>query len=124
MDTVKQYFFANIIIVTVVGASLLAVIFPSAGKYLDQFNLITPLIIIVFICQGTGVQKLESANFKKYGTALVVGFLISQIIAPVLGFLCIQIMDWKDDSMVGFMLICSMAPTPWSLTPRPCRATA
>ncbi len=111
MNNAWTFFLSNIMIIIVVGASALAITFPTAGKYLDKLSLISPLIVLVFFCQGTGVKKMKSDNFKNYSKVLILGFFISQILAPVLGWLCVKVLGWTDDSMVGFILICSMAPT-------------
>ena len=101
----------NIIIIAVVGGSVAALLFPAFGQKLDSLKLITPLIILVFICQGAGIKKLKSENFSHYSKALIVGFFISQIAAPILAYITVNIMHWDADSMVGFILICTMAPT-------------
>ena len=111
MDKIKSYIIGNVIIVAVVGATVLAFIFPSAGKYLNSLSLTSPLIIAVFLCQGTGVVKMKMSSLKKYSKALIIGFIISQIMAPVLAYAYVKIFDWQADSLIGLILICTMAPT-------------
>lgn len=101
----------NIIIIAVVGGSIAAMLFPAFGQKLDSLKLISPLIIIVFICQGAGIKKLKSNNFTHYSKALLIGFFISQVAAPILAYISVKVMNWDTDSMVGFILICTMAPT-------------
>ena len=105
MDKLKEVIAGNSIIIAVVGASLLAILLPGPGQYLNQFNLISPLILIVFFCQGTGVKPIQSAQFKQYFTILLIGFITSQIAAPILGYYCAKSFNWQGDSFVGFILI-------------------
>lgn len=111
MNKLKSFVLGNIIIVAVVGATLLAFILPSAGKELSAYNLTSPLIIIVFFCQGTGVVKLRLSNLKLYSKALLIGFIISQVMAPILAYGYVKMFDWQGDSLIGLILICTMAPT-------------
>ncbi len=111
MNSINAFILSNVIIVAVVGATALAISLPGPGQYLDSFKLTSPLIIIVFFCQGTGVIKLRMENIKQYSKALVIGFTISQILAPVLAFAYVKLFDWQADSLVGLILICTMAPT-------------
>jgi predicted Na+-dependent transporter len=106
-----DFFLSNIIIITVVSASVLALSFPSLGIYLEPFELIIPLIVIVFFCQGTGIKKNEMPARSNYLKVLLIAFFISQVLAPVLAYGCSRLLNWEGDSLVGFMLICCMAPT-------------
>ena len=111
MDRIKSFILSNVIIVAVVGATALAFILPSAGKYLNSLSLTSPLIIIVFFCQGTGVIKLKLSSLKLYSKALIIGFIISQVLAPILAFAYVKTFNWEADSLIGLVLICTMAPT-------------
>lgn len=111
MNKLKTFILGNVIIVAVVGATILAFLLPSAGKQLSSLQLTSPLIIIVFFCQGTGVIKLKLSSLKLYSRALILGFIISQILAPVLAFAYVKMFNWQDDSLIGLILICTMAPT-------------
>ena len=111
MEKLKKFITSNVIIVAVVGASILAFIYPSFGKNLSSLSLTSPLIIIVFFCQGTGVVKLKISSLKLYSKALIIGFFISQVLAPILGYAYAKTFNWQDDSLIGLILICTMAPT-------------
>ena len=111
MNKVAAFILGNIIIVAVVGATLLAILLPGPGKFLESLSLTSPLIIIVFFCQGTGVVKLKMENIKQYSKALIIGFIISQVLSPLAAFAYVKLFDWQADSLVGLMLICTMAPT-------------
>lgn len=39
------------------------------------------------------------------------GFVISQIIGPLLAYAFVNFLDWRSDNQIGFMVICCMAPT-------------
>lgn len=111
MEKIKNFIIGNVIIVAVVGATVLSLIVPAAGKYLHSLHLTAPLIIAVFLCQGTGVVKLRMESLKQYSKALLIGFIISQVMAPVVAFAYVKLFDWQADSLVGLILICTMAPT-------------
>jgi len=111
MNKLVSFILGNVIIVAVVGATLLAILIPGPGKYLDSLHLTSPLIIIVFFCQGTGVIKLRIENLKQYSKALIIGFIISQVLSPILAFAYVKLFDWQADSLIGLILICTMAPT-------------
>ena len=111
MNKITAFILSNVIIVAVVGATALAIFLPGPGQYLDTFHLTSPLIIMVFFCQGTGVIKLRMENLKQYSKALIIGFAISQILSPILAFAYVKLFNWQADSLVGLILICTMAPT-------------
>ena len=111
MEKLQKFIVDNSIIIAVVGATILALLFPSPGQFLSTLSLTSPLIIIVFLCQGTGVKKIESHQLKHYAKILIIGFITSQILAPLFGYACAKSFDWQGDSFIGFMLICAMAPT-------------
>ncbi|MCM8535787.1 MAG: bile acid:sodium symporter [Lentisphaeraceae bacterium] len=111
MNKALEFIKKNNIIVAVVGATLLAIILPAPGQKLSQYNLISPLIILVFFCQGTGVTPIKSSQLKQYFKILMIGFITSQVAAPILGYACAKAFNWQADSFVGFILICAMAPT-------------
>ena len=111
MERVKSYILGNVIIVAVVSGTVGALIYPSPGKYLNSIQLATPLIIIVFFCQGTGVVKLRAESLRQHGKTLLLGFTISQVIAPLLAFAYVKLFNWQADNLVGLILICTMAPT-------------
>lgn len=111
MNKVSSFIINNVIIVAVLGATFSAILLPGPGQYLDKLHLTSPLIIIVFFCQGTGVIKLRTENLKQYSKALIIGFIISQILSPVLAFSYVRLFNWNADSLVGLILICTMAPT-------------
>ncbi len=71
----------------------------------------SPLILLIFFYQGLG---LEAAELQKKSQLLKVfcwGFVISQILGPALGYFSVLSLNWHGDNQVGFILICSMAPT-------------
>ena len=111
MGKIQKFIVDNSIIIAVVGATILALLFPYPGEFLSTLKLTSPLIIIVFLCQGTGVKKIESHQLKHYGKILAIGFITSQLLAPLFGYACAKSFGWEKDSFIGFMLICAMAPT-------------
>jgi len=109
----KFYLFAdrNLLILTIISAFILAVLIPQAGISLGRIPLISPLIILIFFCQGTGVETKELNNKSIYIKLLIFGTVISQLLAPATGYLLVKLLDWQADEMVGFILMCCMAPT-------------
>lgn len=111
MSRLQKFIIDNSIIIAVVGATALALTIPSPGQSLSTLNLTPFLIITVFFCQGTGVKRIKSDQLKDYGKILTIGFITSQLLAPTFAYFCAKSFGWNGDSFVGFMLICSMAPT-------------
>jgi len=42
---------------------------------------------------------------------IVWGFVVSQIMGPVLAYASVHFLNWRMDNQIGFMVICCMAPT-------------
>ncbi|UCG13760.1 MAG: bile acid:sodium symporter [Deltaproteobacteria bacterium] len=84
---------------------------PDPGQLFKQWGIVNGLIFLIFFCQGMG---LEGKHLRKGSQLLKTvgwGFIVSQVLGPVLGYVCVRGLDWQADNQVGFVLICCMAPT-------------
>jgi predicted Na+-dependent transporter len=70
-----------------------------------------PLIIAIFFCQGLALEGRELQRRSQLAKAMGWGFVISQIIGPLLAYAFVNFLDWRSDNQIGFMVICCMAPT-------------
>ena len=101
----------NILIVAIVSASVLGFVIPEIGQQLYDLNFIPALIFTVFLCQGTSVESSKLKEWKHYLKGLTLGFVVSQVLAPILAYFLMSMVDWQEDYVVGFFLISCMAPT-------------
>ncbi len=70
-----------------------------------------PLILAIFFFQGLGLDGRELRRRSQLAKAIGWGFVISQIIGPLLAYTSIYFLNWRGDNQIGFMVICCMAPT-------------
>jgi predicted Na+-dependent transporter len=70
-----------------------------------------PLILLIFLCQGLGLQAKQLSKGSQLIKAFCWGLVISQGMGPILGYLAVGALQLQADSQVGFIIICSMAPT-------------
>ena len=71
----------------------------------------SPLILLIFLCQGLGLEGKQLLKGSRLLKALAWGVVVSQVLGPLLGYLAVYYLGWHTDNQVGFMLICCMAPT-------------
>lgn len=101
----------NILIVAIASGTALGFIIPGIGESLYDLNFIPVLIFTVFLCQGTSVERSRLKEWKHYLKGLALGFVISQILSPILAYFLMSLVDWQEDYVLGFFLISCMAPT-------------
>lgn len=92
-------------------ALLLAFYFPGPGNSLRSLGLKWPLVVIIFFCQGLKLKTEELGRAKDIFKILIVGFAVSQLLAPIVGYLTAKIFRLEGENFIGFILICVMAPT-------------
>ena len=78
---------------------------------LKRWGMSSPLIVAIFFCQGLGFERGELQRKSQLTKAIVWGFVISQTFGPLLAYAAVHLLNWQSDNQIGFMLICSMAPT-------------
>ena len=71
----------------------------------------SPLILLIFFCQGLGIEGKELRKASQLFKTLAWGVAVSQVLGPLLGYSAVHILNWHSDNQVGFILICCMAPT-------------
>ena len=90
---------------------LLAWFLPEPGKFLKYWGMANPLIIAIFLCQGLAFKGGELHSGPQLVKAIGWGFIISQIIGPLLAYASVRLLNLQADNLIGFMVICCMAPT-------------
>jgi predicted Na+-dependent transporter len=101
----------NLLLLVICLGILLAWFFPDPGRVLKPWSLSNPLIILIFFCQGLGLDTGQLQRPSQLAKAIGWGFVISQIIGPLLAYVSVYVLDWQSDNRIGFMVICCMAPT-------------
>jgi predicted Na+-dependent transporter len=101
----------NLLLVTIASGILLAWFFPEPGSVLKRWGATSPLILLIFFCQGLGLERKQLHEGAGVLRSLGWGFVVCQILGPILGYLTVHSLNWHPDNQVGFILICCMAPT-------------
>ena len=70
-----------------------------------------PLILVIFFYQGLGLEGRELQRRSQLVKAIGWGFVISQVIGPLLAYASVHFLNWRGEDQIGFMVICCMAPT-------------
>ena len=107
MKLVKE----NLLLLTICLGILLAWFLPEPGRVLKHWRMSNPLIFLIFFCQGLGLEARELQKRTQLAKAFGWGFVISQIMAPVLAYFSVHFLNWQGDNQIGFVVICCMAPT-------------
>ncbi|MCJ8331827.1 MAG: bile acid:sodium symporter [Lentisphaeria bacterium] len=82
---------------------------PAPGKWGYSLNLVYPCTFLVFLLQGMSVDIKALKQIRQCSSAVLIGALASQALAPFLGSLMLPYIH--EDFKVGFALICVMGPT-------------
>jgi predicted Na+-dependent transporter len=101
----------NLLLLTICSGILIAWFLPEPGRILKRWGMSNPLVLAIFFCQVLGLEGRELLRKSQLAKAIGWGFVISQIIGPLLGYSTVHVLDWRTDNQVGFMVICCMAPT-------------
>ncbi|MGD8916697.1 MAG: bile acid:sodium symporter [Syntrophobacterales bacterium] len=101
----------NLLLLTICLGIVLAWFLPEPGTILKHWGMSNPLIIAIFFCQGLGLEGRELRRKAQLAKAISWGFVISQIIGPLLAYAAVHVLNWRSDNQIGFMVICCMAPT-------------
>lgn len=101
----------NLLLLTIASGILLAWFFPEPGSFLKRWGVTSPLILLIFFCQGLGLERKQLHEGAGILKSLGWGFVVCQILGPILGYLTVHSLNWHPDNQVGFILICCMAPT-------------
>jgi len=101
----------NLLLLTICLGILLAWFFPEPGRYLKRWGMTNPLILAIFFYQGLGLEGRELQRKSQLAKAIGWGFVISQVIGPLVAYATVHFLNWQSDNQIGFMLICCMAPT-------------
>lgn len=102
---------SNILIISIFSGIALAVAWPGPGLALGSLGLTAPLIALIFLCQGMDLNPAGLSLGRRLLKALAWGFVIAQVLGPLVGFLLGNLLPWSESNRIGFMLMCCMAPT-------------
>jgi predicted Na+-dependent transporter len=101
----------NVLLLTLLAATVLAFVVPELGKRLKELGVVAPGIALIFICQGAAFDSGAVQRGARFASVLLLGALISFVAAPALGVIAMHVLGWEGDDRLGFLLMCSMAPT-------------
>ncbi len=102
---------SNLLIVSIFGGIVLAVIWPGPGLALGSLGVTAPLIAMIFLCQGMDLNPAGLVMGRRLLKALGWGLLVSQLLGPLVGFGLGRLLPWSESNRIGFVLMCCMAPT-------------
>jgi len=107
LSLVERYF----LFIVLASALILSFYFPAPGNYIRGLGLKWPVVVIIFFCQGLKLKTREMGRKRDVIKILIIGMAVSQILAPVSGYLAASLFGLEGENFIGFVLICSMAPT-------------
>ena len=101
----------NLLLLTICLGILIAWFLPEPGRILKHWGITNPLILAIFFYQGLGLEGAELKRKSQLAKMIGWGFVISQAFGPLLAYTAVHFLNWRTDNQIGFILICSMAPT-------------
>jgi predicted Na+-dependent transporter len=101
----------NLLVLVIGVAAVLALLAPQAGLALKDLGLIPPMIVVIFLCQGAGIDARRFRHAGSYLALLAWGCVIAFALAPAAGWAVMALLGWEGDDRLGFLLICCMGPT-------------
>jgi len=107
----RRFLARNLLVVVVGIAALLALWLPRLGQALAPWPLIEAFVVVIFLCQGAGV---DIGRFRRIGPYLALlgwGFVVAMVAAPAAGWAAMELLGWSGDDRVGFLLMCCVGPT-------------
>jgi len=107
----RQWWGNNALVVAVSGAIGLAFLLPAPGQWVAAFPVTTPMIMLIFVCQGIGVRTEELRALRALLGLTCWGALVALVAAPSLCVLAAHVAGWQGDARVGFILAGCMGPT-------------
>jgi BASS family bile acid:Na+ symporter/sodium/bile acid cotransporter 7 len=107
----QQWWGRNALVVAISGAIALALVIPGPGQWLAGYPLTTPLIMVIFVCQGIGVRTDELRAVRALLGLVIWGALVALVAAPLLCVAAASLAGWTGDARVGFILAGCMGPT-------------
>ncbi|MDA3960330.1 MAG: bile acid:sodium symporter [Planctomycetota bacterium] len=107
----KAFLIKNLLVLVIGVAAVLALALPGPGVALKQLQLIPGLIVVIFLCQGLGIDARRFKDLRAYAALLMWGGLIAFVAAPALAAAAMYLLAWSPDDRLGFLLMCSMGPT-------------
>ena len=101
----------NLLVVVIAVAVALAIIVPGPALALQGLGLIPICIVLIFACQGAGVEARRYRHLGAYASLLAWGGVIAFVAAPAAGWAVVEVLGWSADDRLGFVLMCCMGPT-------------
>jgi len=101
----------NLMVLVILAAMTAALAAPTGGIWLQRYQAIPPLVMLIFACQGARVNTGVLADVGGYLRVVLPGAAVGLLLAPLLGWGAVTALHWQGDTRVGFLLMCAMAPT-------------
>lgn len=107
----RAFLTQNLLVLVIGLAAVLALLAPRLGLALKDLGLIPPMIVIIFLCQGAGLDARRFRHAGAYLALLAWGFVVAFVAAPAAGWAAMELLGWEGDDRIGFLLMCCMGPT-------------
>lgn len=107
----RAFLTKNLLVILIGVAAVLALLVPGPGVALKDWGLIPPSVVVIFLCQGAGVDARRFRQAGAYVALLAWGAVVALVAAPAAGWAAMELLGWQADDRLGFLLMCCMGPT-------------
>lgn len=101
----------NLLVLAIIAGLILGWTAPGFGLLLKSWSAGPFLIALIFFCQGMAFKVGDAPRGGALIRLLAWGFIVAQVLSPLLGWAVAKVAPFTEQEAVGFMLICAMAPT-------------
>jgi predicted Na+-dependent transporter len=101
----------NLLLLMIAAALVAALCAPGPGIAMKTLGFSAPLTFLLFLLQGLSIEAKDFLRGGRILRLFLWGFLLSYVLAPLMGYACSAAFRMRNDDAVGFLLICSMTPT-------------
>lgn len=111
MAAVLVFLRQNLLVVLIGLAAVLALVLPGPGRALQGLGLIPGMVVVIFLCQGAGIDARRFGQAGAYAALLGWGAILALVVAPAVGWAAMELLGWSGSDRLGFLLMCCMGPT-------------
>ncbi len=98
----------NILLLGILAAIWMSMHYPVSEKFLDTYDINTPLVALIFVIQGLRMNFEGIGNIKRYATMIGGAALVAVVIYPLLAHTLSVLFGLDSDFRIGFMLLSSL----------------
>jgi predicted Na+-dependent transporter len=110
-DWIVRFVVQNRIIIAILIGVAASFVWPAQGQAMRAAGASGPLIFLIFLCQGAGVDASELRKGRELARVLLWGVVVSQVLGPLAGLGAVEMLGWEGSDRAGLVLMCCMAPT-------------